>query len=159
MVIESNIILATNSLLLLRNCHSTTWILIKTSWNIVVKNSAGLLKIEKRTEILLLATFWNQFFFFSDNSKIIYPEWFENRLLDCQCFLNQNKQLISKLDDSTRKISSLEISVLQKRWKEVKLSSSKLNGKEKQLTKLNVRNFNMDGMGKFQNENFKKENK
>ena len=158
MVIESNIILATNSLLLLRNCHSTTWILIKTSWNIVVKNSAGLLKIEKRTEILLLATFWNQFFF-SDNSKIIYPEWFENRLLDCQCFLNQNKQLISKLDDSTRKISSLEISVLQKRWKEVKLSSSKLNGKEKQLTKLNVRNFNMDGMGKFQNENFKKENK
>ena len=158
MVIESNIILATNSLLLLRNCHSTTWISIKTSWNIVVKNSAGLLKIEKRTEILLLATFWNQFFF-SDNSKIIYPEWFENRLLDCQCFLNQNKQLISKLDDSTRKISSLEISVLQKRWKEVKLSSSKLNGKEKQLTKLNVRNFNMDGMGKFQNENFKKENK
>ena len=158
MVIESNIILATNSLLLLRNCHSTTWILIKTSWNIVVKNSAGLLKIEKRTEILLLATFWNQFFF-SDNSKKIYPERFENRLLECQSFLNQDKQLISKLDDSTRKISSLEISVLQKRWKEVKLSSSKLNGKEEQLTKLNIRNFNMDGMGKFQNENFKKENK
>ena len=43
--------------------------------------------------------------------------------------------------------------------KRVKLSSSKLNGKEEQLTKLNVRNFNMDGMGKFQNENFKKENK
>ena len=96
---------------------------------------------------------------FSDNSKKIYPERFENRLLECQSFLNQNKQLISKLDDSTRKISSLEISVLQKRWKEVKLSSSKLNGKEEQLTKLNVRNFNMDGMGKFQNENFKKENK
>ena len=60
--------------------------------------------MEKRTEILLLVTFWNQFF--SVNSKKIYPERLENRSL--ASILNQNKELISKLDDSTRKISSLE---------------------------------------------------
>ena len=60
--------------------------------------------MEKRTEILLLVTLWNQFF--SVNSKKIYPERLENRSL--ASILNQNKELISKLDDSTRKISSLE---------------------------------------------------
>ena len=51
-------------------------------------------------------TFLNQFF--SVNSKKIYPdtEQLENRSL--KSILNQNKELISKLDDSTRKISSLE---------------------------------------------------
>ena len=68
----------------------------------------------------------------------------ENRSLES--FLNQNKELISKLDDSTRKISSLEETI------------SAANHRS-DLTKLNIRNFNMDGMGKFQNENFKKENK
>ena len=158
MVIESNIILATNSLLLLRNCHSTTWILIKTSVKYCCKKFCWSFKNWKKNRNTTASNFLESVLF-SDNSKKIYPERFENRLLECQSFLNQNKQLISKLDDSTRKISSLEISVSQKRWKEVKLSSSKLNGKEEQLTKLNVRNFNMDGMGKFQNENFKKENK
>ena len=43
---------------------------------------------------------------FSGNSKKIYFEQLENRSLES--FLNQNKELISKLDDSTRKISSLE---------------------------------------------------
>ena len=60
--------------------------------------------MEKRTEILLLVTLWNQFF--SVTSKKIYPERLENRSL--ASILNQNKELISKLDDSTRKISSLE---------------------------------------------------
>ena len=58
--------------------------------------------MEKRTEILLV-TFWDQFF--SVNSKKIYSERLENRSVS---ILNQNKELISKLDDSTRKISSLE---------------------------------------------------
>ena len=49
-------------------------------------------------------TFLDQFF--SVNSKKIYPEQLENRLLGS--ILNQNKELISKLDHSTRKISSLE---------------------------------------------------
>ena len=35
--------------------------------------------MEKRTEILLLVTFWNQFF--SVNSKEIYPERLESRSL------------------------------------------------------------------------------
>ena len=39
--------------------------------------------------------------------------------------------------------------ITEKRWKEVELSSSKLNEKEEQLPKLNVRNFNKDGMRKF----------
>ena len=91
--------------------------------------------MEKRTEILLLVTLWNQFF--SVTSKKIYLERLENRSL--ASILKQNKELISKLDDSTRKNSSLEvissflllqISVLQKRAKEVKLSSSKLNEEE-----------------------------
>ena len=62
------------------------------------------IKNEKRTEILLLVTFLN--YFFSVNSKKIHPERLENRSLES--ILNQNKELISKLDDSTRKISSLE---------------------------------------------------
>ena len=49
-------------------------------------------------------TFLNHFF--SVNSKKIYHERLENRSLES--ILNQNKELISKLDDSTRKISSLE---------------------------------------------------
>ena len=60
--------------------------------------------MNKRTDILLLVTFLNHFF--SVNSKKIYPEWLENRSLES--ILNQNKELISKLDDSTRNISSLE---------------------------------------------------
>ena len=59
--------------------------------------------MEKRAEILLIVTFWDQFF--SVNSKKIYSERLENRSVS---ILNQNKELISKLDDSTRKISSLE---------------------------------------------------
>ena len=62
------------------------------------------IKNEKRTEILLLVTFLN--YFFSVNSKKIHPERLENRSLES--ILNQNKELISKLDDSTRKISLLE---------------------------------------------------
>ena len=62
------------------------------------------IKNEKRTEILLLVTFLN--YFFSVNSKKIHPQRLENRSLES--ILNQNKELISKLDDSTRKISSLE---------------------------------------------------
>ena len=68
------------------------------------ENSAGLLKIGKRTEILLPVTFLSQFF--SVNSKKIYPEQLKNRSLGS--ILNQNKELITKLHDSTRKISSLE---------------------------------------------------
>ena len=45
--------------------------------------------MEKRTEILLLVTFWNQFF--SVNSKKIYPERLENRSL--ASILNKNKEL------------------------------------------------------------------
>ena len=59
--------------------------------------------MNKRTDILLLVTFLNHFF--SVNSKKIYPEWLENRSL--ASILNKNK-VILKLDDSTRKISSLE---------------------------------------------------
>ena len=91
-------------------------------------------------------TFLDQFF--SVNSKTIYPERLENRLLGS--ILNQNKELISKLDHSTRKISSLEetLSAVNQRVTEKvkrgKISFSKLNEKEEQLTKLNVRNFNME---------------
>ena len=46
-------------------------------------------------------TFWYKIF--SVNSKNIYSERLENRSL--ASILNQNKELISKLDDSTRKIS------------------------------------------------------
>ena len=49
-------------------------------------------------------TFLNQFF--SVNSKKIYPERLKNGSLES--ILNQNKELISKLGDLTRKISSLE---------------------------------------------------
>ena len=55
-----------------------------------------------------------------------------------------------------KKLFLLQITEEMKR---AKLSSSKLNEKEEQSTKLNIRNFNMDGMGKFQSENFKKEKK
>ena len=60
----------------------------------------GLFKTEKRKDVLLLATFWNQSFFV--NSKKIYPELLENTSLES--ILNQNKELISKRDDSERKI-------------------------------------------------------
>ena len=49
-------------------------------------------------------TLLNQFF--SVNSKKIYPERLKNGSLES--ILNQNKDLISKLGDLTRKISSLE---------------------------------------------------
>ena len=58
----------------------------------------------KKIETLLLVTFLNNFF--SVNSKKIYPERFGNRSLEF--ILNQSKELISRLDDLTRKISSLE---------------------------------------------------
>ena len=44
--------------------------------------------------------------FFSVNSKKVYPEQLENRSIDS--ILSQSKELISKLDGSTREISSLE---------------------------------------------------
>ena len=91
-------------------------------------------------------TFLDQFF--SVNSKTIYPERLENRLLGS--ILNQNKELISKLDHSTRKISSLEETLsavnqcVTEKVKRGKISFSKLNEKEEQLTKRNVRNFSME---------------
>ena len=44
--------------------------------------------------------------FFSVNSKKVYPEQLENRSIDS--ILSQSNELISKLDDSAREISSLE---------------------------------------------------
>ena len=91
-------------------------------------------------------TFLDQFF--SVNSTTIYPERLENRLFGS--ILNQNKELISKLDHSTRKISSLEETLsavnqcVTEKVKRGKISFSKLNEKEEQLTKLNVRNFSME---------------
>ena len=70
----------------------------------------------------------------------------ENRSLES--ILNQNTELISKLDDSTRKISSMEeiifqISVTEK-TKRGKILSFKIIWKRGTLTKVNVRNFNME---------------
>ena len=61
-------------------------------------NYVGVLKIEKRTE-----TLWNQFF--PVNWKKISAERLAKTSLES--ILNQNKELISKLDDLSKKISSL----------------------------------------------------
>ena len=44
--------------------------------------------------------------FSSVNSNKIYPEQWENRWFESA--VNQNKELVSKLDDLSRKLSSLE---------------------------------------------------
>ena len=95
----------------------------------------------------------------------------ENTLLEA--ILNQNKELISKLDNSTRKVwknLSVANQSITKEVKRGKLSlvantsrdynshrNCKKKKKEEKSTKLNVRNFNTDGMEKTQNEIFKNE--
>ena len=90
-----------------------------------------------------------------------------------EAILNQNKELISKLDNSTRKVwknLSVANQSITKEVKRGKLSlvantsrdynshrNCKKKKKEEKSTKLNVRNFNTDGMEKTQNEIFKNE--
>ena len=90
-----------------------------------------------------------------------------------EAILNQNKELISKLDNSTRKVwknFSVANQCITKEVKRGKLSlvanasrdynshrNRKRKKKEEKSTKLNVRNFNTDGMEKTQNEIFKNE--
>ena len=90
-----------------------------------------------------------------------------------EAILNQNKELISKLDNSTRKVwknLSVANQCITKEVKRGKLSfvanasrdynshrNCKKKKKEEKSTKLNVRNFNTDGMEKTQNEIFKNE--
>ena len=85
-----------------------------------------------------------------------------------EAILNQNKELISKLDNSTRKVwknLSVANQCITKEVKRGKLSlvanvsrdyNSHRNCKKKS-TKLNVRNFNTEGREKTQNEIFKNE--
>ena len=93
----------------------------------------------------------------------------ENTLLEAS--LNQNKELISKLESSTRKVwknVSVANQCITKEVKRGKLSSAanasrdynshkNRRKKEEKSTKLNVRNFNTNGMEKAQNEIFKNE--
>ena len=90
-----------------------------------------------------------------------------------EAILDQNKELISKVDNSTRKVwknLSVANQRITKEVKRGKLSlvanasrdynshrNRKRKKKEEKSTKLNVRNFNTDGMEKTQNEIFKNE--